>query len=271
MKGKSLDLKVMRNNDVIWKVCQTKDGSYRAYWNKNNGRQKSIAASDIELLLGYLVSGAQVRFVPISGKHQNPALVAYAQEDVVLNGISIKGVCNKRTMSSAPPDEEIRKRGKDVLDWVIKKQVAQSKSEESLLNSNSLDRPTGQEVLSTQRLEQNAFRKKLLKKWNQKCIVTGIDVEDVLRASHIKAYNECNAVEKYDINNGLLLSANIDALFDRHLISFDQNGYLLVSKRLSSKQREALGLIDSVRVNLSNEQMLYMNIHRTIFLSLEMS
>ena len=271
MKMKSKDILLVRRNGKTWKPYQTKDGSYRVYWNKDSDKQRSIAATDIELLLGFVVSGGQVRFKPTAGTSKNPAIVPCLQEDVILNGISIKEVCNRRLTTFAPADAEIRQRGKEVLDWVLKKQVAQTETEECLPNLSSFAHPADKEIISTQRLEQNAFRKKLLKKWNRKCIVTGIDVEDVLRASHIKAYSECDRSEKYDINNGLLLSANIDALFDRHLISFDENGILLVSKKLTLKQREVLGIAGSICIQFSNKQMFYMNIHRTIFFSQEAS
>lgn len=45
----------------------------------------------------------------------------------------------------------------------------------------------------------------------------------LMRASHIKPYNECTNEEAFDINNGLLLSANADALFDKYLISVNES------------------------------------------------
>ena len=67
-----------------------------------------------------------------------------------------------------------------------------------------------------------------------------VDFEKVgtlLRASHIKSFGDCkDAREAYDINNGLLISANADALFDKHLITIDENGDIiysfLIDKRL---------------------------------------
>jgi len=41
-----------------------------------------------------------------------------------------------------------------------------------------------------------------------------------LKASHIKAWKDCTSTqERLDSNNGLLLCANHDALFDQYLIS----------------------------------------------------
>ena len=42
--------------------------------------------------------------------------------------------------------------------------------------------------------------------------------------------------------NGFLLSANLDALFDRLLASFDDAGELLIAPRISPPARALLGL-----------------------------
>lgn len=59
----------------------------------------------------------------------------------------------------------------------------------------------------------------------------------LLRASHIKRFEDCETLEEaFDINNGLLISANADALFDKYLITIDEDGTIiysfLIDKRL---------------------------------------
>lgn len=96
------------------------------------------------------------------------------------------------------------------------------------------------------RLGQGAFRDKVLKKWGGRCAVTGVGQADVLRASHIKPWRECDpddGRERLDENNGLALCGTYDALFDRGLISFDDDGRMLVSRQLGDKElRARLGL-----------------------------
>lgn len=62
-------------------------------------------------------------------------------------------------------------------------------------------------------------------------------VGTLLRASHIKRFEDCETLEEaFDINNGLLISANADALFDKYLITIDEDGTIiysfLIDKRL---------------------------------------
>jgi hypothetical protein len=73
-----------------------------------------------------------------------------------------------------------------------------------------------------QRVGQDIYRKGLMQYWGGACAVTGIDLPEVLRASHARPWAECDTdAQRLDVFNGFLLNANLDALFDRGLISFD--------------------------------------------------
>ncbi len=82
-----------------------------------------------------------------------------------------------------------------------------------------------------QRVNQDLFRKMVLANYNGKCCLTGLNVQDVLRASHISAWATDEA-NRLNPENGLCLSATYDAAFDRHLISFDEDYRLILSPSL---------------------------------------
>ena len=267
----TIDLEVVHNGE-IWVVNLNKQLKYSVYWFKSVNKQRYISSSDVTLLLGYVVLGGLVRYVKKSGKSANNALAAYNQDDVLINGISIKEYCHEKLTRNAPSDEKIRQCGKDIFDWVLRKKLLNHSVQ--LLHSDSLDHLTDlleKEVLTVMRLKQSEFRRRLIDRWGGKCVITGIDVEAILRASHIKAYATCNKDEKYDINNGLLLSANLDALFDRHLISFDEKGELIVSKSLTRRQLDFLGLAKPLKIRLDDKQQIYMTEHRKIFYEQELT
>lgn len=92
------------------------------------------------------------------------------------------------------------------------------------------------------RLGQGRFRRELLRRWNGACAVTGCRVGAVLRASHCKPWRKSDNRERLDSNNGLILSANLDALFDAGLISFNDDGTMLMADVLSEQERAELGL-----------------------------
>ncbi len=72
--------------------------------------------------------------------------------------------------------------------------------------------------LITSRVGQGAYRLKVLEKWEYKCAVLNIPTSPILIASHIKPWRFSNDEERLDPNNGILLSPNIDALFDINII-----------------------------------------------------
>lgn len=91
----------------------------------------------------------------------------------------------------------------------------------------------GKEVVKAvkQRIGQQQFRKWILGIYNGKCCVTGLDIPQVLRASHIVAWAD-DAKNRMNPANGLCLSATYDAAFDKHLITFDEHYKMVLSKSL---------------------------------------
>ena len=87
------------------------------------------------------------------------------------------------------------------------------------------------------RLGQGQFRDALMDKWNRRCAVTKLSCPELLRASHVKPWSLSTENERLDPDNGLLLAAHLDALFDKGLISFDDQGGMLVSSRLKEDGR----------------------------------
>lgn len=135
--------------------------------------------------------------------------------------------------------------------------------------SQPLPSHTEVERLVRQRIGQDTFRAALMDYWSGTCAVTGVDVPEVLRASHAKPWSDCESdAERLDVFNGFLLVANLDALFDRGLISFDDAGDLLVSPRVAQNSLVSLGLGEGAKLRwLAPEHMPYLAWHRrAIFL-----
>lgn len=101
---------------------------------------------------------------------------------------------------------------------------------------------TSRQALVDARLGQGRYRTALLALWGNKCAVTGCRVREVIRASHVKPWKLSSDSERLDPYNGIPLIATLDALFDSGLISFDDEGRMLVSGRLDNNQRELVGV-----------------------------
>lgn len=106
---------------------------------------------------------------------------------------------------------------------------------------------TTREALVQARVGQGPFRAALMRYWGA-CAVTGVSEPAVLRASHIKPWRAASAAERLDADNGLLLVAHLDALFDAGLLTFAADGAMLLSPLLAPEDRAQLGLMDTMRL-----------------------
>lgn len=118
---------------------------------------------------------------------------------------------------------------------------------------------------------QLIFKERLKREHGCHCWLCGIENETLLIASHIQDASKSNIHEKADNNNGLLLCAQHDKLFDSGLISFDfQTGKIMISKLLSEKDRKLANINENMCLDeeLMNEgRKGYLIWHNNNFLS----
>jgi len=107
--------------------------------------------------------------------------------------------------------------------------------------------PTVKQTLVDARRGQGVFRERVIQ-LEGKCRVTGVDLIEHLRASHIKPWKDSNDQEKIDGNNRLLLAPHIDHLFDQGYISFNDFGDLIVSPQCPTVLLKAWGIDESINV-----------------------
>ena len=92
---------------------------------------------------------------------------------------------------------------------------------------------TEREALIKTRVGQGPFRDALIARWKG-CSVTGCGALELLIASHIKPWSRCTTpAERLGAANGLLLTPNLDKLFDRGFITFDDRFRILFSPKLT--------------------------------------
>ncbi|MEN1354657.1 HNH endonuclease signature motif containing protein, partial [Pseudomonas aeruginosa] len=80
------------------------------------------------------------------------------------------------------------------------------------------------------------------------CAVTDCSVPELLRASHIKPWRAASPAERLDPFNGLLLTPNLDLAFDQGLISFDDQGQILIGEDLDPDSARALNITPELRL-----------------------
>lgn len=127
---------------------------------------------------------------------------------------------------------------------------------------NSIDR----EVTTKSRgIAQRLFRGNLLRLWQGACAVTSVQEPRVLRSSHIKPWTDSNVREKVDHFNGLLLVPNLDALFNEGLISFQNDGRILVSSDWQADDKRRMHITPDLHLRTVHlESRPYLEFHRDV-------
>lgn len=153
----------------------------------------------------------------------------------------------------------------DALDRVYKLAISlpEAPLDRFKAKTANLPRATEAERMVIQRIGQDMFRDALMDYWGGRCPMTGITEPGLLRASHIVPWSDSTDAQRLDVHNGLLLSALWDAAFDRALLSFADDGAVLVSRHLSETARGALAIATAPRLTgLRAEHRANLVLHR---------
>lgn len=125
---------------------------------------------------------------------------------------------------------------------------------------------TERKAIIQSRVGQGAFRKALFQKYRGQCIVTGINHPKLLVASHIKPWAVSSNQERLSVDNGLLLSATYDRLFDSGLITFDKHGKIFLSSFIGEENVQRLHLSKGAvfDLNVSGNMGEYLDYHNDV-------
>lgn len=140
------------------------------------------------------------RFCSAAMKHLQ-RYQAFGPQEIEANAIADKLSSGKDVSSALIQLFDIRREGRD--------QVSQTKV----------------------RIGQAYYRKMIVSLYGGKCCITGLDVPQLLRASHIIRWAD-DKDNRMNPENGLCLSGTYDLAFDQHLISFDEDYRMIVGKEI---------------------------------------
>lgn len=87
------------------------------------------------------------------------------------------------------------------------------------------------ETTALSRVNQSYFRNALVANYHDTCCLTGINIDPLLIASHIKPWKVSTGFEKTNAANGLLLNAFHDKAFDRGYMTIDDDYRVHISSR----------------------------------------
>ncbi|GAB3029916.1 HNH endonuclease [Spirosoma pulveris] len=102
------------------------------------------------------------------------------------------------------------------------------------------------------RVGQNFFRSAVLNNFDSKCAISGINIPEMLRASHIVPWSKDERT-RVNPENGLCLSSLYDDAFDRGFIGVSTDYKVILAEKLKRRSKEPyfqehFGKIDNIAI-----------------------
>ena len=166
-------------------------------------------------------------------------LVNFASVDPVLKARGIKGMDGGTKIVQPIWDEFYH--NQEELVFLSEQILAnkentsiENKYQELLFDIKDLKGETAIRQVKT-RVNQSVFRQMVLANYSAKCAITGIDIPELLLASHIMPWS-INEEHRLNPENGICLSALYDKAYDKGIIGITPNYEVIFSTSLKSKK-----------------------------------
>ena len=115
-------------------------------------------------------------------------------------------------------------------------QTIETKFDDLLFDIKDLKGDTKIREVKT-RINQNVFRHIVMANYSGKCAISGIDLPELLFASHIVPWAK-NEQERLNPENGICLSALYDKAFDKGLIGVNEQYQILLSEKIKKRKNK---------------------------------
>ncbi|MBR3840604.1 MAG: HNH endonuclease [Erysipelotrichales bacterium] len=113
---------------------------------------------------------------------------------------------------------------------------------------------------------QGFYKDNLMQEFKHTCPICGINISYMLIASHIRPFRDCaHLIESSDHSNGIILCKNHDFMFDQGYITFDDNGKIIISSRLSRYEYSNYAISEDFvlpEILLSKRRRMFLDYHR---------
>jgi hypothetical protein len=135
--------------------------------------------------------------------------------------------------------------------------------EQSVVDDESISE-TDRQAIVRARCGQGLFKQRVMQ-IEHRCRITGVEKTIHLVASHCKPWRDSTNEERLDGENGLLLTPNIDHLFDRGFIGFEDDGTLIIAPVAHKPSLQRMGIEVQRVINVgsfSKGQKHFLDFHR---------
>ncbi len=257
---------IEKNKSMLWLRPEGARYSAKLQSNNTSGILGVNRTSQI-LKSGTMYSAWQASINQVNGttKNHSYSVNKYGEIGAMRMAIKVRleGVVALLKDKKLSDDESIKALAEYYTD--ILSNLEEAKDEESTrsiveIASDDKISPTAKYDEICVRIGQQKFRRLVLECSNHECVLTG--AKALIRASHIKPWRHSSDVERIDPMNGLALSPLYDAAFDSGVISFRQDGIMLVCEEFLDELIK-LGLNKDLKIrHLKSQCAQYLDWHR---------
>ena len=168
-------------------------------------------------------------------------LVNFASVDPVLKARGIKGMDGGKKVVKPIWDEFFNNQEELIFlsERILaekENQTIETKFNDLLFDIKDLKGDTKIREVKT-RINQNVFRHIVMANYSGKCAISGIDLPELLFASHIVPWAK-NEQERLNPENGICLSALYDKAFDKGLIGVNEQYQILLSEKIKKRKNK---------------------------------
>ncbi len=206
--------------------------AFNLYWQMDFGKMHSRNPKIIDLaaIIGRTAAAVAIR------------LTNFANVDPYHQARGVKGMSGGRNQVKPIWDEFINNKEGLIFESeqiLAEKQhlTIEQKYADILEGTENLKGETKTREVKT-RVNQNFFRKIVMVNYSGKCAISGIDIPDLLYASHIIPWSK-NEDERLNPENGICLSALYDKAFDKGYITINDKYEIIISLELKKRQQES--------------------------------
>ncbi|MBE8721179.1 HNH endonuclease [Sphingobacterium pedocola] len=195
---------------------KTKKPAYRC----NKGHEFEIPVEEIKAVTKYRAnfnSYFSIEKLNNDLKQLRPFYIKGYNQNMSMQRLDISALSLFRTI------EEKLSIDKSTYSGLAPDQGYTKEDEEPYKANNQDEREIALRAIKLRRGQQD-FRKKLLERFDNTCVITGCKIIDILEAAHIRPYKGKNDNHP---SNGLLLRADIHTLFDLNLVTIDPEKFFV--------------------------------------------
>ena len=102
--------------------------------------------------------------------------------------------------------------------------------------------------------------------YNEKCIITGTDMDEC-SICHIKPLCESLDDEKYDFNNGIILSESLHRLFDKYLFTIHPDTFEIIISEKTKNKKSLINDFCNKKLDINFNSKKYLDDHYNKFIS----